>query len=197
MVLDMSTKLFFSLQNTSQTMENLQLEVNDILEKAHELEKVVCHSSCMIISKMSCDINLKWKKLVTSVDVTEKTLSHILEQWEEFTSLEESLDKLLMEIKDSLPTVEGEDHSIPWLNNQLKNVKVTRFTFLFLICSIRLSILRKNSSLSALMKNVFFLLSLAHNNLCCHKQITEATFKFCLPFSYRSFQKYPTKNVFN
>lgn len=111
------------IKNTSQTMENLQLEVNDILEKAHELEKVVCHSSCMIISKMSCDINLKWKKLVTSVDVTEKTLSHILEQWEEFTSLEESLDKLLMEIKDSLPTVEGEDHSIPWLNNQLKNVK--------------------------------------------------------------------------
>lgn len=137
----MSTKLFFFLQNTSQTMENLQLEVNDILEKAHELEKVVCHSSCMIISKMSCDITLKWKKLVTLVDVTEKSLSHILEQWEEFTSLEESLDKLLMEIKDSLPTVEGEDHSIPWLNNQLKNVKVTRFTFLFLICSIRLSIL--------------------------------------------------------
>lgn len=44
----MSTKIFFSLQNTSQTVEKLQLEVNDVLEKAHELEKVVCHSSCMI-----------------------------------------------------------------------------------------------------------------------------------------------------
>lgn len=141
----MSTKIFFFLQNTSQTMEKLQLEVNDVLEKAHELEKVVCHSSCMIISKMSCDINLKWKKLVTLVEVTEKSLSHILEQWEEFKSLEESLDKLLMEIKDSLPTVEGEDHSLSWLNNQLKNVKVTCFTFLSLMCSICLNILRKNS----------------------------------------------------
>lgn len=142
----MSTKIFFFLQNTSQTMEKLQLEVNDVLEKAHELEKVVCHSSCMIISKMSCDINLKWKKLVTLVEVTEKSLSHILEQWEEFKSLEESLDKLLMEIKESLPTVEGEDHSLSWLNNQLKNVKVTCFTFLSLMCSICFNILRKNSS---------------------------------------------------
>lgn len=71
----------------------------------------------MIIFKMFCDINFKWKKLVILVEVIEKLLFYILEQWEEFKLFEEFLDKLLMEIKDFLFIVEGEDYFLLWFNN--------------------------------------------------------------------------------
>lgn len=71
----------------------------------------------MIILKMFCDINFKWKKLVILVEVIEKLLFYILEQWEEFKLFEEFLDKLLMEIKDFLFIVEGEDYFLLWFNN--------------------------------------------------------------------------------
>lgn len=71
----------------------------------------------MIILKMFCDINYKWKKLVILVEVIEKLLFYILEQWEEFKLFEEFLDKLFMEIKDFLFIVEGEDYFLLWFNN--------------------------------------------------------------------------------
>lgn len=71
----------------------------------------------MIILKMFCDINFKWKKLVILVEVIEKLLFDILEQWEEFKLFEEFLDKLFMEIKDFLFIVEGEDYFLLWFNN--------------------------------------------------------------------------------
>uniref|UniRef100_K1QNN8 Nesprin-1 n=1 Tax=Magallana gigas TaxID=29159 RepID=K1QNN8_MAGGI len=103
--------------------EQLQMITKD-LEKTENI---------MLVNQSSVKDQLKHIKFLTFFmtnpdgEVTEKSLSHILEQWEEFKSLEESLDKLLMEIKDSLPTVEGEDHSLSWLNNQLKNVKDLSF----------------------------------------------------------------------
>lgn len=71
----------------------------------------------MIILKMFCDINFKWKKLVILVEVIEKLLFYILEQWEEFKLFEEFLDKLFKEIKDFLFIVEGEDYFLLWFNN--------------------------------------------------------------------------------
>lgn len=71
----------------------------------------------MIVLKMFCDINFKWKKLVILVEDIEKLLFYILEQWEEFKLFEEFLDKLFMEIKDFLFIVEGEDYFLLWFNN--------------------------------------------------------------------------------
>ena len=112
------------MQDLSKKWEPLHLEVTDVQDKAHELEKVSCISSSTVISKMSENVKHKWQALVSSLENKKETLSNIKKHWEDFTTQKDSVEKSLLEMEDALPEVNIEKSSLLELDTQLRTVKV-------------------------------------------------------------------------
>ncbi|XP_048737335.2 nesprin-1-like isoform X3 [Ostrea edulis] len=104
-------------------MEKIHPEMNDLHDKAHELERVGNPSSCAAISKLSSDVNQRWQELTRAAENKQMLLCNIDVQWEDFVTLSDSLEKVLLEVEETMPKVETEKYTTSELNIQLKNAK--------------------------------------------------------------------------